>query len=105
MAGVDEARESLATEGALEVDGIGSTGLGVGNANGAGVAGAGVTGPPLLRLMWFVISVLKASRSAVAMGGGAVKEKVWPSGYDVNTSFILTCAAPTLLQKRAGTTL
>ena len=74
-----------------------------------GVMGGG-TEPdvlPLLRFteMMFVSSVLNCSRSATATACGARNVKLWPASSETSPSLSLTCAAPSLLQKRAWATV
>ena len=59
----------------------------LGVAGVAGVAEASVGNCPearavLFLLIWFVISFLNCSRSAVATGPGFVNVNVWPSGNE-----------------------
>lgn len=113
MTGV--ARMSLATETALD------TGWREGVWAGRGVCAAGVAAAGkkdaeltggmlgffklsdalLLRLMIVVNSCLNFSRSATATAGAAVNVKLWPVSSPTSESLSLTCAAPSLLQKRA----
>lgn len=104
---------SLATDAARDVDGrdIGKGGLGLGTLLG-GCADTGVMGggavpdaftPLRFWLMMFVSSVLNFSRSVTATTCGARNVKLCPASSDTSPSFSLTCAAPSLLQKRAWT--
>lgn len=104
---------SLTTDAALEMEALdGAAVAGVSGFEGArGRAGFGVGAPdtvgvvldPLrFRLMMFVSSDLNLSLSERATGWGSdVKVKLWPASSLTRPSLRRTCAAPSLLQKRA----
>lgn len=65
-------------------------------------AGVGSAGPFRLPLMIAESSVLNLSRSFSATGWLARKVKLYPASSLTSASFRRTCAAPSLLQNRAG---
>jgi len=109
---------SLTTDVALEIEALdGAAVAGVPGFEGArdalagkaslGVAAADTIGtvldPLRFRLMIFVSSDLNLSLSERATGWGSdMKVKLWPASSLTRPSLRRTCAAPSLLQKRAA---
>lgn len=108
LVGVLEVRASLATEAARDGLGKASDTREAGTVGVAGVdgvpgacVGAGVGRPERLAAMMAVSSFLNFSRSFSATACGEMNVKLCPASFPTKPTFSLTCAAPSLLQKRA----
>ena len=98
--GIRETERSLVRPlGADEVGNAGNEGFC--GTEGAGEGLTAASDEARLLLIMVVNSFLKVSRSTLATACGDVKVKLWPASSATRPNFILTCAAPSLLQNKA----